>query len=231
MIEKLLEYQTIDAELKNIENELKKSDEFKKYAQAVKFLKTVSDSKTQIESKASSLLSNLNALESELKKLDEDKNEFSTLSDVEDESTLAFLKKKSQELSFMYAALEQKIEKLSKEMSELTASYKKLMAGTKLMLEQQDEYKKKYEDLLKEKETEKTKIRKKLDVIEKDIPKEYMEKYKEKRKDPKFPIVYELKDKHCAACGTELSQLELSRLKNEKIIECENCRRLVFIKE
>ena len=55
MIEKLLEYQTIDAELKNIENELKKSDEFKKYAQAVKFLKTVSDSKTQIESKASSL--------------------------------------------------------------------------------------------------------------------------------------------------------------------------------
>ncbi len=231
MIEKLMEYQTIDAELKNIENELKKSEEFKKYAQAVKFLKTVSESKAQIESKASSLLSNFNALQEEISKLDEDKNEFSTISDVEDESTIAFLKKKSQELASKYTALEQKIEKLSKEMTELATSYKKLMAGTKLMLDQQDEYKKKYEELAKEKEAEKLAIKKKLAVIEKDIPKEYMDKYKEKRKDPKFPIVYELKDKHCTACGTELSQLELSRLKNEKIIECENCRRLIFIKE
>lgn len=231
MIEKLLEYQTVDAELKNIENELKKSEEFKKYAQAVKFLKTVTESKSQIEAKASSLLTGLSALEKKLQKLDEDKSEFSTLNDVEDEATLAFLKKKSQELSNQYAVLEQEIEKLAKEMTELATSYKKLMSNTKLMLEQQDEFKKKYEDLLKAKESEKVAIKKKLTAIEKDIPSEYMDKYKEKRKDPKFPIVYELKDRHCAACGTELSQLELSRLKNEKIIECENCRRLIFVKE
>lgn len=231
MIEKLLEYQTVDAELKNIENELKKSEEFKKYAQAVKFLKTVTESKSQIEAKASSLLTGLGALEKKLQKLDEDKSEFSALNDVEDEATLAFLKKKSQELSNQYAVLEQEIEKLAKEMTELATSYKKLMSNTKLMLEQQDEFKKKYEDLLKTKESEKVAIKKKLVAIEKDIPSEYMDKYKEKRKDPKFPIVYELKDKHCTACGTELSQLELSRLKNEKIIECENCRRLIFVKE
>lgn len=231
MIEKLLEYQTVDAELKNIENELKKSEEFKKYAQAVKFLKTVTESKSQIEAKASSLLTGLGALEKKLQKLDEDKSEFSALNDVEDEATLAFLKKKSQELSNQYAVLEQEIEKLAKEMTELATSYKKLMSNTKLMLEQQDEFKKKYEDLLKAKESEKVAIKKKLTAIEKDIPSEYMDKYKEKRKDPKFPIVYELKDRHCTACGTELSQLELSRLKNEKIIECENCRRLIFVKE
>ncbi len=230
MIEKLLEYQTIDANLKNIENDLKKSDEFKKYAQAVKFLKTVSDSKAQIEAKAAALLSGIKVLEEKLNKLDENKNDFIGLDDVDDEETLIFLKKKSQELSRQYASLEGEIDKLSKDMQELTVQYKKLMASTKLMLSQQEEYKKRYEDLSKEKDAEKEQIKKQLAVIAKDIPAEYLNKYKEKRKDPKFPIVYEVIGKHCGACGTELSQLELSRLKNEKIIECENCRRLIFTK-
>ncbi len=231
MIEKLLEYQKVDADLKNIENELKKSDEFKKYAQAVKFLKTVTESKAQIESKAASLLLGMQNLQERLEKLSEDKSEFTGIDEVDDENTLAFLKKKSAELSKQYASLEAEIEKLLKEMTELTASYKKLMANTKVMLAQQDEYKVKYEELSKQKESEKNKIKKQLELIAKDIPAEYLSKYKEKRKDPKFPIVYELSGKHCSACGTELSQLELSRLKNEKIIECENCRRLIFIKE
>lgn len=230
MIERLLEYQQVDGELKVIENELKKSEEFKKYAQAVKFLKTVSDSKAQIESKAAALLSGIKVLEDRLAELNEDKNEFVGLDDVEDKDTLAFLRKKSQELSKQYAALEGEIEKLIKDMTELTASYKKLMASAKLMLQQQDEYKVKYEELSHQKDAEKKKIKQKLAEIAKDIPEEYLNKYKEKRQDPKFPIVYEVTGKHCAACGTELSQLELSRLKNEKIMECENCRRLIFIK-
>ncbi len=230
MIEKLLEYQNVDAELKSIENDLKKSEEFKKYAQAVKFLKTVADSKAQIESKAAALLSGIKILEERLTKLDEDKNEFKGLDDIESEETLAFLKKKSQELAKQYASLEGEIEKLLKDMTELTASYKKLMASAKLMLQQQDEYKAKYEELSHKKDAEKKAIKARLAAIAKDIPEEYLNKYKEKRQDPKFPIVYEVTGKHCTACGTELSQLELSRLKNEKIMECENCRRLIFIK-
>lgn len=231
MIEKLLEYQNVDAELKAIENDLKKSEEFKKYAQAVKFLKTVSDSKTQIEAKAASLLSSIKVLEDRLNELNEDKREFSTIEEIDDEDTLAFLKKKSQELAEKYASLEGEITKLTKEMTELAAQYKKLMASTKLMLAQQDDYKLKYEELSKQKDDEKKAIKQKLAVIAKDIPAEYLNKYKEKRKDPKFPIVYEVMGKHCSACGTELSQLELTRLKNDKIIECENCRRLIFTKE
>lgn len=230
MIEKLLEYQAIDANLKNIENDLKKSEEFKKYAQAVKFLKTVSESKAQIEAKASALLAGIKVLEEKLAKLDENKSEFVGLEDLEDVETVTFLKKKSNELAKQYASLECEIDKLSKDMTELTVQYKKLMSTTKLMLAQQDEYKQKYEDLAKEKEAEKEGYKQQLAVIAKDIPAEFLNRYKEKRKDPKFPIVYEIEGKHCPACGTELSQLELSRLKSEKIIECENCRRLIFCK-
>ena len=85
MVEKLLEYQEVDRSLKSIEEELRKSDEFKKYAQAVKFLKTVTESKAQIESKATSLLSSMQALEAKLKQLNEDKNEFGEIKDIDAE--------------------------------------------------------------------------------------------------------------------------------------------------
>jgi len=59
-----------------------------------------------------------------------------------------------------------------------------------------------------------------------------MEKYLEKRKDKQFPIVYKLtsKDKHCTACGTELSLKQLDELKKkDNVFECENCRKLLFM--
>ena len=65
--------------------------------------------------------------------------------------------------------------------------------------------------------------------IKKDIPAEIMQKYKEKRKDKHFPIVYRINDRHCSACGTELSMAQLYKLeKEDELIECENCRRLIF---
>lgn len=231
MIDKLLKYQQIDADLKAIETELRQSDEFKKYASAVKFLKTVAESKAQIESKAGALMGAMAALEEKLGKLNEEKAEFAAWDEGADEATLAYLKKKSNELAKQFSALEGEISKLSQDMTELYSQYKKLMTNTKSMLAQQEESKKAYEDLTKSKDDQKKKIKKQLDALAKDISPEIMQKYLEKRKDPKFPIVYELSGRHCSACGTELSQLELANLKAVKIAECENCRRLIFIKE
>ena len=52
-----MEYQEVDKGLKAIEDLLKNSEEFKKYALARKFLKTVNDTKAQIEEKAKALVS------------------------------------------------------------------------------------------------------------------------------------------------------------------------------
>lgn len=231
MIEKLLEYQSVDKNLKDIENQLKKSNEFKMYAQAVKFLKGVKESKVQMESKAGSLLATLNSIEAKITELDEQKAEFVDIDKIEEEDTVNFLKKKTQELQKQYSSLEAEMENLKKDMKSLWDEYQKMMEDAKKMLDQQNEYKDKYEALAAEKEAEKKPIMDKLDKIAKDIPEKYLEMYKEKRKDPKFPIVYEIQGKHCPSCSTELSQLELSRLKKEKLIECENCRKLLFIKE
>ena len=234
MFEKLIEYQIEDKKLKAIEDQLRGSEEYRKYATAKKFLSTVNDSKAQIEDRAKSLLSTMDDISERYRKLLEEKNEFDDATNAEEEGTVTFLKKKSQELATRFSSLEAELDSLKKNMDEILRQYRKLSATTKEMITQRDENKKKYEELSKSKEAEKTEITKKLEEIAKDVPAEYMAKYKEKRKDNKFPIVYEVvvaKDTHCSACGTELSKLQVSQLKKDKMIECENCHRLIFIKE
>jgi predicted nucleic acid-binding Zn-ribbon protein len=60
------------------------------------------------------------------------------------------------------------------------------------------------------------------------ISSQIMAKYEEKRKDKNFPILSELSGKKCSACGMELSMKDIADLENGNIIECENCRLLVY---
>lgn len=235
MFEKLLEYQKVDAKLKAIDDELHQSEEFKKYAQANRFLKTVADSKAQIDDRAKSLMSLMTELTEKYKKLADEKSEFDDALDAQEESTLGFLKKKSAELGAKLASVESEIVSLKNNIDELMEQFKKLSVNRKKMMEQREEYGVKYKALVESKEQEKAEIIKELAAIEKDVPKEYLEKYKEKRKDNKFPIVYEVKIEkngtHCSGCGTELSIYQIDQLKKNKMIECENCRKLIFIND
>ena len=236
MLEKLMEYQEVDKELKAIEDSLKASADYKKLAQATKFLRTVGDTKAQIEDRAKALYSLAAELENTYALLLEEQHEFDESDSAQELSTVSYLKKKSQELSRKFSALEAEINKLNQEIVDLTAQYKKLSANTKAMMEQREKSKEGYEALVKEKEAEKESITKRLKEIAKDIPKEYMEKYLEKRKDNKFPICYEIEinpkgSVHCTACGTEFSALQLTNLKQKGFIECENCRKLIFVKK
>ena len=76
------------------------------------------------------------------------------------------------------------------------------------------------------------KIEDNLKKLSASIPADIMNKYVEKRKDKQFPIVYTVsaKDRHCTACGTELSLKQLENLKKDDVVhECENCRKIILL--
>ena len=236
MLQKLMEYQEVDKELKAIEDSLKASDEYRKLATATKFLRGANETKDQIEDRAKALFSAMNELNATYDALKEEQGDFADSDQAKEESTVSYLKKKSQELSRKFSSLESEITRLSGEITDLVNQYKKFMSNVKTMMTQRDENKEKYETLVRDTEPKKKEIAERLAAISKDIPKEYMERYLEKRKDNKFPICYEIEippkgSVHCTACGTEFSSLELSKLKQNGYIECENCRKLIFIKQ
>ena len=233
MYKKLLEYQEEDKKLKDIEDSLKSNDDYKKYNVSFRFLKTVGDTRNQIEDKAKYLLSVLDDLELKYTRLQEEKAEFDDVEDAQDETTVAFLKKKSQELTKAFADIEKEIDKLNQEMTELVNQYKKLSAETKAMKEQYEKSKGAVAEMQKSVEKNKTEIAAKLTKIAKEIPPELMAKYQAARKTNKFPLVYVIEGadvRHCVACGTEFSALSIATLKKGKFIECENCRKLIFLK-
>lgn len=236
MLEKLMEYQRVDKELKALDDALRSSEDFKKYSQARKFLKTVAETKDQIDDKAKSLIALCAQLEAAYATLLEEEAEFKDVGEGKDLTTVSYIKKKAHELSVKLANLENEIAKLNADLGELTVQYKKLVKQNNLMKEQRDESREKYEALVKEQEAERAAIEKRLAEIAKDIPEEYMNRYLEKRKDNKFPICYEIEiggkgSVHCTACGTEFSSLQLSKLKQDGFIECENCRKLIFVRK
>lgn len=234
MYKKLLEYQEIDKNLKAFDDKLHNDENYKKYTAAVRFLKTVNEKRTQIEDRAGFLLNSLAELEARSAKLAEEKSEFEDTDDINEEATVSFLKKKAEELANAFKAVETELNDLTKEMNGLVSQYKTLAANTKAMKEQREASNAQIEKLQSEQEKEKSELIKKLNELEKEIDPSLMSKYKERRGKIAFPIVVVIPQthlKHCLGCGTEFSSLEAANLKRDKYIECENCKKMIFVKE
>ncbi len=230
VIDKILVYQEEDKKLFEIEKGLSGSGARKRGVEAQRFLRSVSDTLAGLEAKSQELRRSYELALKTLDKLKEDNAEFSDIADkASDEKELAYLKTKANELVKALSDLSFKVQRIKQEMNELAVNYGRLKKDT---VAYQAVFKKAGEEYgaLKEQAAPKRKeIEKNLEKLEKDIPIELMQKYKEKRKDKHFPIVYRISDKHCSACGTELSMAQLYKLdKADELIECENCRRLIF---
>ena len=231
--EKLFAYQEEDAKLFEIEKKLKESEARKKGVQAERFLRSVSDTLAGIEAKAQELNNAFEQSQAELEKVFEESEEFKTIANkVSDEKEIAYLKDRANKLSKTLDELLKKIQKIEQEMNEIALQYNKLKKDTALYQEQYEKSGAEYSKLRESLAPERKKIEENLKALAVGIPPAYIEKYNEKRKDKQFPIVFKItsKDKHCSACGTELSLKQLDKLKKEdSIIECENCRKLIFM--
>ena len=233
VMKQLLAYQEEDAKLFDIEKKLNESESRKKGVQAQRFLKSVADMLAGIEAKAQELNQTYDQANTELEKLTEENAEFKSIAEkVADEKELSYLKERASKLAKNLNELLRKIQKLEQDMNELAVQYNKLRKET---VSYQEQYEKSSVEFAKLKESyaiERKTIEDNLKKLAVGIPTEIMAKYVEKRMDKQFPIVYTVsaKERHCTACGTELSLKQLDNLKKEdEVHECENCRKIILL--
>lgn len=229
-IEKILAYQEEDKKLFDIEKQLNDCPARQNGVKAQRFLRGVSETLAGLDAKSQELCTAYAQANTVLDSLKEDNAEFSAIAEkVTDEKELSYLKGKADELIKELNELTRKVQKIKQEMNELALTYGKLKNET---VKNQEIYKKSGEEyavLKKQTAPAREQIEKNLAELEKDVPAEVMKKYKEKRKDKHFPIVYKIEGTYCSACGTSLSQKILDKLENDgSLIECENCRKLIF---
>ncbi len=230
MIQKLLKYQEVDKELKEIETALMNSEERKKAVNAKKYLEGVNDSVNKLDDKASSLSAEyLNAVELQTKLNEQEKEIASALENAKSESEVSYLVKKAEELLGKIKSVAQTVNNLSNEIQAVLKEYSGIKAKTNAAKVQYKENGEKYNQLKASVADKKQAVEKELEQLKQQVEPALMEKYLQKRANKVYPVVYEVNGTVCGACNMELSMAEIGKLKNGEIIECDQCGRILYL--
>lgn len=231
MIDEILKYQEKDAELRKIEVELASSEERKKTVSAKRFLESTNDAIDKLDLKAAELISAYENATKEQLKLKEQQDEINhAIESLESENEATFLLKKAEELLAKVKALGLEATRISNEIQSVIKEYAQIKQKINVAKAQFNEFGEKYQTLKASKKSEMDAIASQLEVLKKKVDPAIMEMYQKKRAEKIFPIFFEVGADICGACSMNLSMSDLSKLKNGEIVECDNCRRLLYKK-
>ena len=213
VLNELLEYQKVDAQMRRIEQEVAASDEQKKFAQANKFMKSAPERFEAQDRRAAELA----ALHSELDEM------------VEEGGDVSFYKKNAQTRLARLRALKGEMQKLNADIAATVEEYERFKKQGAAMQKQYKEYKAKRDELVNNRKDEVNRLKAQLKSIAEKIPAETLAKYQQKRKENIFPIVVPLNGNMCV-CGMDFPIALQERLAGGNVVECEHCRRFVYKK-
>jgi len=227
-LKELLEYQETDKRLLGIEKEISASEEYKKYAQARKFMKGAQEKLDAYERRAAEFNTLCAELAARCNDITEAISEYHDLDEMlEEGADTSYYEKTVRALSDRLRGLKAELNKIVGEVKAVDAEYKKFRDQTIAMQNQGKEFKVKYEAIRDTHADEVNEIKKKLDALSKKIPAEIMEKYAAKRKERIFPIIVPLVNDRCI-CQMDISLAQKSKLEGGNVIECEHCRRFIY---
>lgn len=229
-LDRLLEYQTEDHKLRKIEEEIKSGEEYKKYAQANRFMSGAQEKLDAIDRRANELKALLEEINRRDTEITNEIAEYNGLEElIKDGGDIGYYEKTVRALSDRLRTLKNELNKLTAEIKAAGEEYKKFREQTIAMQKQRKEYKEKYEAIRAERAGDAEKIKKNLAAIAKDIPAGILEKYAAKSRERIFPIFVPLTNGGCV-CGMSFPLAQQSTLSGGNMIECEHCHRFVYNK-
>ena len=232
MIKEILEYQALDAKLVSIEKEIANSSAKQTANKMVEYVKSAQQTLVTLEHNASKLILEYEKLNNQYQNAIKDvdklsKQKFENLSSEElrDNANLTTqINSNILNIERNIALLSEKIVKILKEFEKTKEQAK----SAKLKLEQN---KNAYNKLVETKQASIEKLKQELAKVEKTVDKDILKKYKELRGDNKFPIFVPLLNESCGGCVMNMPRARLDKLKANKILECENCHRMIYLIE
>lgn len=228
-IEQLLMYQKKDAELLKIEQEIAGSEERKKYMQTQSYLKKASDKLDKLEGQSQAILARLDNLNSRYAEVTETLKDFEHLDElVEGGADLSFYQRNVLQILDKIKTLKQEINTLITIAKEATEEYQSLKKKVIAAQKQYPELHAAYQEFKKSKQDETDRISAELEKLSENIEPEILKKYQTKRSERIFPILCEIKAERCSKCGIELSIADKEKIAAGKVVECENCHRILY---
>ena len=228
VLQDLLEYQKVDARLREIEQGIASSDVRKKFMQAKKFMESAREKFETQDKRAQDLKRLRDDLIRRAEEIGKQIAEYADLDEMVDEGgDVSFYKKNAQALLDRLRGLKAEMQKLTADITATAEEYERFKKQGALMQKQYKEYKEKYDALKAEHSDEVKKINAQLAVIAKKLPADTLKKYQQKRREKIFPIIVPLSGDRCV-CGMDFPLAQQGKLAGGNVVECENCRRFVY---
>lgn len=234
-MEKVLEYQKIDIELRKVLDEIERSDDSKKLEQAKTEFNNAKATVTESEKAAESIVSFFTNAQAFLEECDKKTNELAEkMAATDDLAAQRELAAEAEKLRDKMVEVEKRLSDRVEKSDKLIKTYLDGQARGKKMRAAYDAIKERLNKLKKEKEPQINALRAQLDALRPEIPADVLQAYSAITAERKYPAFVEArpsdnKNFRCF-CGLELSQKAKSELLDKGSVRCENCRRLIYKK-
>ena len=229
-VKSILEYQKKDAEKLGLDRKLNSSPNKAGQNKMLEAAKQSQAKSGELDQKAASVIAEIETIKkageqnaSLLESLMAKKTE--SLSEEE----LASISANIQKISQNFAVLDKKLQQDAESVNMIIAEFNKAKEMHQKAKDKYAEYKVLADAELAKIQPEFNKIDAELKAIEAKADKELLAKYKAKRSDRIFPVFVPLDGNSCGGCRMEQSGACISKLKTNKQLECENCRRIIYI--
>ena len=231
-INKILEYQKLESELFKIKKANRDKKDKKIANQMQQNAKVAQERSFKLDEKAKELEKEFSTAKAQYeiqrKKMEEVfAKDVDTLSKEEVEKLVKLKDKLSQNL----AILERNFAKLAENMNSLLSDFNKTKNAYQMAKEQYGKSRQNFDKAQSDVQPRKEEIAQQLKQLEKGIDPKIVEAYKKRRSENIFPVVVPLTSNCCGGCRMELSMANLSKLKDEKVLTCEHCHRIIFAKD
>lgn len=232
MIKEILEYQNLDAKLVKLEKEIANSPAKLAANKMVEYVKNAQQSLVLLEKNSAALISNYEKLSAQYQKVAKEveklsKQKFDNLSvdELRENTNVAT------QLNANLLTIERNISLLSEKIASILKEFEKTKNQAKTAKLKFEQNKAEHIKFVESKQTEVKKLEKELASVEKTINKDLLKKYKELRSDNKFPIFVPLVNESCGGCVMHQPRARIDKLKADKMLECENCHRMIYLPE
>ncbi len=228
MDKQIFEYQNRDMQISKLQRENSATQHTKAMSEAISTVKSLQEKTDELGKDAETQLVYFSKIKTSLEKAEKELEEFESKKDElseEDEKKVRNLANQINKLQSNLTVLKRNIEKINELFEDAKHKVIEAKKKHKVAKEKQDEISKDVEGKI-------SKLKAEMVEMEKSIDKDLLKKYKDCKADNILPVfVYATPDLACGGCMQKIATNEVNKLKQDKKIVCEHCRRIIIYKE
>ncbi|MBR2220798.1 MAG: hypothetical protein IKK20_02065 [Clostridia bacterium] len=230
-IEKILEFQSLDNEIRKLEQQLANSPDQKAIEGLQKLVKETQTTSANLEKEAENSVNEYQKMQKSSQDAIATMNNLAAKKEqsLSEEEYAACVKQLNNIAGFL-ANIEKRIMQIADKVNAILSEYENAKQNYNHAKQKHSMHKNNLLALQQQILPQIEQLSSKLATLESGLDQTFLKKYKAKRADRIFPVVVPMRDNSCGGCMMELPMAQIEKLKKDGFLECESCHRIIYLK-